>query len=191
MDRAGSVLLFLIPLLLGFAANVASAFTSAWSRRLGDRWGAVVTIALRGMLGIPVWAFGLALAFRTPSAELFPPTGVTRGIGWLVIAAGAVLIVMALVTLRRTAMLPSTHDALVQTGLYAHLRHPIHAGTGLEFAGLFLLAPTWAVLLACALGIGWLLAQTRAEEHDLLQRLPEYRGYMQRVPRFFPRLRGR
>jgi protein-S-isoprenylcysteine O-methyltransferase Ste14 len=85
--------------------------------------------------------------------------------------------------------MPSARDTLIQTGMYAHVRHPIHTGTFLEFAGLFLLIPTQTVALACALGIVWLLVQTKFEEFDLLQRLPAYHEYMRRVPRFLPRVR--
>jgi protein-S-isoprenylcysteine O-methyltransferase Ste14 len=36
---------------------------------------------------------------------------------------------------------------------------------------------------------GWLIAQARLEELDLVKRLPAYREYMEQVPRFVPRLR--
>ncbi len=42
--------------------------------------------------------------------------------------------------------------------------------------------------LACALGVAWILLQTRLEEYDLLQRLPGYREYRRAVPCFPPRL---
>ena len=53
--------------------------------------------------------------------------------------------------------------------------------------GLGLLKPTSTVLSACTLGIVWLVIQARLEEVDLLQRLPEYRQYMEQVPRFILR----
>jgi protein-S-isoprenylcysteine O-methyltransferase Ste14 len=61
----------------------------------------------------------------------------------------------------------------------------------LGFAGLALLRPTATVVLACTLGVVWLIVQARLEELDLVQRLPAYREYMQQVPRFFPCLRKR
>ena len=181
---------FLIPLALGFAFNLASAFTTAFSRRWGARRGSLVTSILRNVLGIPVWAIGFGLAVRAPSPLLFASTTAVDVVGWLIIAAGGTIILMALFTLRLPAVMPSMRDTLVQDGLYAHVRHPIHGGTLLEFAGLLLLAPTQAVALACALGVVWILAQTGLEERDLLQRLPDYRGYMERVPPFLPRLRA-
>jgi protein-S-isoprenylcysteine O-methyltransferase Ste14 len=76
----------------------------------------------------------------------------------------------------------------VQHGPYALLRHPIYAGLLLEFAAIALVKPTRATALACGLGALWALLQARLEELDLLRRLPPYREYMSRVPRFLPHL---
>ena len=181
---------FLIPLLLGFTANLSSAFTATFSRRCGERIGSVITVILRDVLGIPVWAIGLVFAFRTLPPMLFVSAVMTDILGGLLIAVGSVIILVALVAIRLRAAAPSTRDTLVQSGLYAHVRHPIHTGTLCEFIGLFLIRPTRTVALACAVGIVWVLIQTRVEELDLLQRLPGYREYMKRVPRFLPRLRA-
>ncbi len=180
---------FLIPLLLGFTLNVASAFTTAWSRRWGERRGRQVTALLRNVLGIPVWVVGLALAIRTPSPALFPASPVAGIAGWVLLVAGCSVIGLALAVLRSKAAAPSTSDALVERGLYRRVRHPIHAGMFLVWIALPLMHPRAAVGLACAIGICWTLAQTRAEELDLLQRLPAYADYMRRVPRFLPRPR--
>jgi protein-S-isoprenylcysteine O-methyltransferase Ste14 len=137
---------------------------------------------------IPVWSLGFFLAARTPSPALFVPTAAAQAVGWSIIAAGSVIIIVALIALGLRAIAPSTQDALAQTGLYAYVRHPIHTGTLLEFIGLFIVTPTQTVTLACVLGMAWALVQTKLEEYDLLQRLPAYRDYMDRVPRFLPSL---
>jgi protein-S-isoprenylcysteine O-methyltransferase Ste14 len=178
---------FLLPLLFGFGCSLASTFTTAFAQRWGPRVGVWVGVALRGVLGLPLWALGFALAVQTPAPWLAVPGLVTRLAGWALAAAGGAIILWALATLRGRAARPSVQDALAQTGLYARVRHPIHGGTLLEFAGLGLLCPTWPVALACGLGGLWVLGQTWLEERDLLQRLPDYRAYMQRVPRFIPR----
>jgi protein-S-isoprenylcysteine O-methyltransferase Ste14 len=180
---------FLIPLIFGFACNLASAFTTAFSRRWGERFGSIATVILRDVLGIPVWAIGYALAVRTPSPVLFGLGTITKAAGWLMIAAGGAIILVALATIQLRALRPSVRDTMVQSGIYTHVRHPIHTGTFLEFLGVFLVVPTLAIALACALGIIWVLVQTRLEEIDLLERLPVYRDYMNAVPRFFPRFR--
>jgi protein-S-isoprenylcysteine O-methyltransferase Ste14 len=187
--KANSMYLFLIPLLIGFVCNTASAFTTAFSKRWGQSRGSLITFILRNILGIPVWALGYLLAVQTSATLFFETTPTSKVIGWLFIIAGGAIILIALISIRARAGAPSVSDSLVRTGLYKRVRHPIHAGTILEFAGIFLLFPTQAVALACGLGVVWVMIQTKCEEHDLMQRLPEYREYMHQVPRFLPRLR--
>lgn len=119
---------FLIPLLLGFTFNSVSAFTTAFSRRWGERGGKLVTLILRLALGIPLWVIGLGLAVRTPSPLILASTWVTEVLGWVVITTGCVIIMLALITLHWQAAAPSIHDTLIQHGLYAHVRHPLYAG---------------------------------------------------------------
>ena len=185
------MLLFLVPLVLGFALDAASAFTTAFSRRWGEQRAQQISFILRNVLGIPLWVVGLGLAVRTRSPVVFSATAVAEVLGWLLLAGGSALQILALFALRWRAAAPSTRDTLVEHGPYAHIRHPIYAGLFLEFAGLVLLRPTKAAALAVAIGVAWVHTQARCEEMDLLQRLPSYREYMQRVPRFLPRIHGR
>lgn len=183
--------MFLVPLVLGFALDAASAFTTAFSRRWGERRGRQFTFVLRNVLGIPLWVLGLGVAVGTRSPALFGLTPVAEVLGWLLLTGGSVIQILALLALRSRAAMPSARDTLVAHGLYEHIRHPIYAGLLLEFAGLVLVRPTQAAALACAIGVGWVLVQARCEETDLLQRLPVYREYMKRVPRFLPRIHAR
>ena len=73
-------------------------------------------------------------------------------------------------------------------GPYARVRHPLYDGVLIQLTGLCLLMPRWPVLLACGLAAAWIQVQARLEERDLLERVPGYREYMARVPRFLPRL---
>ena len=180
------MLWFLSPLLIGFTLNVASAFTAEWSARWGERRGALVTALLRNVLGIPVWVVGVIIAERTDSPALFSGAPAAEIAGWLLLGAGSVVIGLALHALRAKAAVPSTGDTLVERGLYARVRHPIHAGMFLVWISLVLVHPTAAVALAAGLGAVWTLVQTGAEELDLLRRIPAYRDYMKRVPRFVP-----
>jgi protein-S-isoprenylcysteine O-methyltransferase Ste14 len=180
---------YLVPLLLGFIFNCASAFTSFYSHRFGARGGKLVSIVLRDVLGIPVWAFGYGLAVLSESAELFKPSLISSMLAWVLILAGAAIIITGLVSLRWRAAAPSIQDTLVAQGLYGHIRHPLYSGMILELTGLFLYIPTLSVLVASILGVVWVMVQARLEEMDLMGRLPAYKDYMQRVPRFVPRLR--
>ena len=179
-------MVFLIPLILGFTFNLASAFTSAYSRRWGQKYGSMITIILRNVLGIPVWAYGLAWAAYIKSPALFTVTPWTQTLGWMLIILGASIVIIALRTLRLRAAAPAMDDKLAQNGIYSHVRNPIHTGTIFEFFGIIMIIPTQAVALACIIGIGWVLLQTRLDEYDLLQRMPGYGEYIKRVPRYFP-----
>jgi len=182
---------FLLVLIPGFIFNSLSASTTWLCRSLGESRGRLATFLLRNVLGIPVWTAGLALAIHTPSPRLFAPSIAADITGWLLLSLGCLLIVWALGALRGRAALPSTRDPLIQHGPYAYVRHPIHSGLLLCLSAIVLVRPAQATALAAALGVVWILVQSRLEERDLLQRLPAYRGYMSRVPRFVPRMRGR
>jgi protein-S-isoprenylcysteine O-methyltransferase Ste14 len=181
--------LFLIPLLLGFMFNSASAFTTLYSRHLGERGGRLVCIILRDIVGIPVWEIGYGIALLTNSTKLFKPIFISSTLARLLILVGVVIIFVSLVSLQWRAAAPSVKDTLVAHGLYAHIRHPVYSGMILELTGLFLWIPKVSVLVACVLGVIWVMIQARLEEMDLMERLPAYKDYMQRVPRFVPRFR--
>lgn len=178
---------FLIPLCAGFIFNSASAFTTFYAQRLGEQKGRLVTIILRDVLGIPIWALGYIIAVRAPAPWLFTPPFFILLLAWSFILTGVVVIGSGVATIRWRAAAPSLHDRLETHGIYAHIRHPLYSGMLLELAGLFLLVPNLAVCIACIIGVLWLMVQARLEEWDLLQRLPAYREYMQKVPRFIPR----
>lgn len=181
--------LFLIPLLVGFIINSASTFTSFYSNHLGERGGRLASIILRDVLGIPVWAIGYGMAAFASTTQLFNPIYISLTLGWLLILAGVVIIFTGLVSIRWRAAAPSIQDTLVTQGIYAHIRHPLYSGMILELTGLFLWIPKISVLVACVLGVIWVIIQSRLEEMDLVERLPAYKEYMQRIPRFVPRLR--
>jgi protein-S-isoprenylcysteine O-methyltransferase Ste14 len=180
---------FLIPLFFGFASNLASAFTTAYSGKWGNRAGTVITFLLRNIFGIPVWAAGFVLSVHESTELLFHLSTPGQVIGWFFIAAGCVIIIIALVSIRAKAAAPAVGNNLVNTGIYSLVRHPIHSGTMLEFAGIFVLRPSAYVGIACITGFLWIYLQSLFEERDLLLRIPGYKDYMMHVPRFIPVLK--
>lgn len=180
---------FLIPLVAGFGFNLASAFTARYSEKWGKQTGTFLTVILRDVLGIPVWAIGFVLAIKESSGLLYQSSFLTTILGWTIITAGAVIIIISLVSIRLKAAAPSAGDDLVKSGIYSIVRHPIHCGTFFEFAGLFILWPSLQVGIAVLLGVIWISFQSRFEEKDLIRRMPEYKNYMEDVPRFIPDFR--
>ncbi len=179
---------FLIPLIIGFIFNWASAFTGFYTSKWGERRGRAATFIMRNILGIPVWVIGLILAVRQPSPLLFEPSPAIRWLAWLLAGLGVVPMVLALIRLRKRSYNPSSADTLVDTGIYGRIRHPIYTGVLLELASAAIGHPTSTTLIACGLCLIYVFVQARFEELDLLRRIPSYRDYMTRVPRFFPRL---
>jgi protein-S-isoprenylcysteine O-methyltransferase Ste14 len=166
--------LFLIPLLLGFLFNSASAFTAFYSHYLGVRGGILTSVVLRDVIGIPVWALGYALAARATSNQLFSLAFITSVFVSLLMLAGVVIICAGLISLRWRAAAPSVRDSLVAHGIYNYIRHPLYSGMILELIGLFLWIPTLSVMITCILGLVWVMIQARLEEMDLVVRMPTY-----------------
>ena len=181
--------LFLVPLLIGFGFNSASAFTTYLSDRFGERGGRLACIILRDVVGIPVWATGYGMAVATNSPNLFSTSLFTAVFSGLLMAGGVGIIITGMLSLRGRAAAPSINDTLVVSGIYAHIRHPLYTGMLLELVGLFAWVPSHSVLAACTLGVAWVMLQARLEELDLQKRLPAYKEYIQRVPRFIPKLK--
>jgi protein-S-isoprenylcysteine O-methyltransferase Ste14 len=179
---------FVIPLILGFTSNAASAFTKHYSEKWGKTKGSIFTFILRNITGIPVWAAGFIMAMHESSGFLYRNSLIAHIAGWILIITGAVIIIIALVSIRMKAAAPSTEDSLVKKGIYTVIRHPIHSGTFLEFVGIFILYPSLPIGIATFLGCIWIFFQTKFEEQDLLKRIPEYGDYLKQVPRFFPLL---
>jgi protein-S-isoprenylcysteine O-methyltransferase Ste14 len=180
--------IFLFPLILGFASNLASAFTTTYSEWWGKRAGTFITILLRDVFGIPVWAIGFVLAIRESLSSLSETGLVILIVGCFLILAGSVIIIVALISLRLKAAAPSVEDQLIKTGIYSLVRHPIHCGTALEFIGLFVILPELNVGISVVIGFLWIYFQTRLEERDLVRRIPEYKNYMSEVPGFIPKI---
>jgi protein-S-isoprenylcysteine O-methyltransferase Ste14 len=75
----------------------------------------------------------------------------------------------------------SRGQQVVDTGLYAIVRHPMYSGALLGLVGLPLALGSWWGLTASAFLVGVLVARLLNEEAYLAANLPGYREYMARV----------
>lgn len=79
---------------------------------------------------------------------------------------------------------------LISTGPYAYIRHPLFTSYFMFVTGLLLVSPNLLMLLAC-LYTYWDFSQAAVRDEKVMAaNLPEYSAYMERTPRFFPRLIG-
>jgi protein-S-isoprenylcysteine O-methyltransferase Ste14 len=82
---------------------------------------------------------------------------------------------------------PTIHDQsqdgqrVIETGLYAVVRHPFYAGTLLFYAGVALWLGSYAALVGASGFLVMTLARIVIEEAYLRQSLPSYAGYARRV----------
>jgi protein-S-isoprenylcysteine O-methyltransferase Ste14 len=134
----------------------------------------LVAIAAVGILG-PAWAGGIRVATFIGGA--------------LLIAAGLVLAVRGIRDLR-DALTPLPYpraDAdLVETGVYARVRHPIYGGLVVAAAGWGLLTASPAALAGAVLLLGFFELKSRREEAWLEDRFAGYAAYRARTRRLIP-----
>ena len=126
---------------------------------------------------IPVDLFRLRLL---PS-----PSEAISAMGLAAVIAGAALVYVAIGQNRFAA--PTIHDQsaegqqVIDTGLYAVVRHPFYAGMLLIYAGAALWLGSYAALI-CASGFLFMtLARIAIEEAYLRRALPAYADYARRV----------
>jgi protein-S-isoprenylcysteine O-methyltransferase Ste14 len=110
-------------------------------------------------------------------------------------AGALVLVVAAAVAIAGTKALgknltpfpePAAHARLVQSGIYAKIRHPLYTSVILAGFGWALVWLSWPAALAAVAVIPFFHAKSRREEHLLRRKFPEYREYETRTRRFLP-----
>ena len=144
------------------------------------------------------WVFLQLIVLGLIALAGVPPSGVSGVPGIILVVIGGVLIVaggvMAFLGIQSlgTSFSPNPrpvdHGDLVETGIYASVRHPIYGGVLLGALG-------WGVLNGSLLAValtGLLLVvftlKSIREEAWLADRYPGYRDYANRTRRFFPGL---
>ena len=77
---------------------------------------------------------------------------------------------------------------LITNGPYARIRHPLYAGMCGWFVSLSLLTANWIFVSACVLTFAGLLWRIPREEQMMIETFgDEYKEYMKRTGRFFPK----
>jgi protein-S-isoprenylcysteine O-methyltransferase Ste14 len=81
---------------------------------------------------------------------------------------------------------PSEGSRLVQSGIYALVRHPLYTSVILASLGWSLVWQSRPALLAAVALVPFFHAKARCEERWLREKFPDYAGYEKRVKRFLP-----
>ena len=145
----------------------------------GEGW-----VILQGFLFVAI----AASAFLPP-AWGGPARVVTAAAGATLLALGLLLAVVAQRDLGRSLTImprPREGGALVETGVYVRVRHPIYGGLVLAAFGWGLAGASPVGLLLAAALLGFFALKSTREEAWLVERFPGYPAYRRRTKRFIP-----
>lgn len=112
-------------------------------------------------------------------------------LGLALIFTGIAIALLSFLGLGKTltaSPVPKENGQLVTTGPYSRVRHPIYFGLLLVAIGVVLDAGYWPQLPVAVLLYVLLNSKANWEEEMLKQKYPEYKNYMLKTPRLFPRL---
>jgi protein-S-isoprenylcysteine O-methyltransferase Ste14 len=118
--------------------------------------------------------------------RLLPPPGVSISAAGAAATMVGVIVAYAALAQNRFAA-PTIHDQtsegqrVIDTGLYAVVRHPFYAGMLLVYGGAALWLGSYAALIGASGFLIMTLARIVIEEAYLKQTLPAYAGYARRV----------
>ena len=164
-------------------SELTAAGRRGWWTGARGEWLVVGQLVLMGLVffgprtvpGLPAWAFPL------PRECMFAGC-------FLMVAGGALLAAGILRLGRGVTPLPFPRDqaALVQTGPYGLVRHPMYGG-GLVLAfGWALFVHAWLTLGYVVVLLVFLDLKSRREERWLQDKYPEYGEYQRRVRKLIP-----
>ncbi|MGC9333055.1 MAG: methyltransferase family protein [Anaerolineae bacterium] len=158
--------------------------------RIAKDWGGTLH-DLHPHLVVWIWSLllllqmGLAFfVFRQPML-----TGL-RVAGWVIWTLGSIFAIVPIFALRTGGRVPQGKSymettALVDTGIYAIVRHPQGGTAGILLnLALALIGQHWSLVLLAAVGAILIYLDTFSADEACIDKFgEEYVGYMQRVPR--------
>ena len=135
------------------------------------------------LLAAPRWVPRVLMRRFLPVGWFFPVLGI------VLLATGLGFAVWARRHLGRNwsaSVVVKEDHALVHTGPYRYVRHPIYSGILLAFLGMVVTIGEWRGLVALLLAGVAFAVKSRAEERRMLETFPEYAEYARRTGAIVP-----
>jgi len=153
-----------------------------WTNKKSICW--VTALTVLGIVCFPANPLVFAGLIKT---DFYPPLFI---VGWIVWSIGMVLVMAPITLFPRRGGVPKGKSfghttRLVDTGVYAVVRHPQYLGGILSiFVTTMLWYPHWLFTVLGLIGTAIFYLSTGEEEERLIQQFGhDYIRYMQRVPR--------
>jgi protein-S-isoprenylcysteine O-methyltransferase Ste14 len=150
--------------------------------------GATYVLIQAGLLGIlflgPTDWWGILSLSQRVSETL-------KMIALILFPLGVLIAIVAAIQLKRNLTplpMPVEHGELIQTGLYAYVRHPIYLGVILMALAWFLHTQAVLTLVEFIAVMIFFEVKSRQEEYWMGQVYPEYAGYQRRTAKLVPRI---
>lgn len=193
-----SIFRILAALLLFTSMGISSYFRLKADRDAGEKISrkadgtAFMTIIRIG--GLILWLSPLVYLIN-PAWMVWSKLGLPEWLRWLGVALG-IMCVMGIYWLFRsigsgitpTSVTRKEHK-LVTSGPYRWVRHPLYTVGSSMFIAFGLMADNWFIIVLGILAFIAMASRTPKEEANLIEKFgDEYREYMKRTGRYFPKL---
>ena len=176
---------------------------SSYYRRKADREsGESISRKVDGTPMMTVIRIGGLILWLTPLVYLMNPAwmewakiGLPEGVRWLGVALGMLCVfgIYWLFSSIGRSITPTSatrkEHKLVTSGPYRWVRHPLYTVGSSMFLAFGMMADNWFIALLGILAFVAMAIRTPKEEANLIEKFgDEYREYMKRTGRFFPKL---
>jgi protein-S-isoprenylcysteine O-methyltransferase Ste14 len=182
--RASSFNLLLLPTLL-HELVIAAGFLLRGAPRARLSGPSARIVSYGTALLVPA-AFAVSKTWfpdRVPELSVLP-LRIAGTVLWLL---GSIFGVWGVWTLRRAISIEPQARTLVTDGPYRLARHPIYSAYLLQYAGILLMRPSWALAVIMVAWLCLLVARIRLEESVLGATFPAYAVFQRQVGMFTPR----
>jgi protein-S-isoprenylcysteine O-methyltransferase Ste14 len=191
-ERFRSLLMIGLLVLLGIGVfHRLKARTGEKLDRKQEGLFVLVSLRLVALIGM----IALAAYLLNPANLGFSAVPLPDWLRWGGVGVGCVTLCLLFWTLRSLGknltdtVVTRRHHTLITRGPYRWVRHPFYVCAGLMALSVFLVSANAFFFVTGAFILLLLTLRTRVEEANLLSRFGEdYRKYMERTGRFFPRL---
>ena len=189
----------LAALILFTGIGISGYFRRKADRETGEKIsrnadGAPFMILIR-IFGLLLW-FSPLIYLINPAWMAWSRIGLPDSVRWLGVVMGILctLGIYWLFSSIGTGITPTSatrkEHRLVTSGPYRWVRHPLYTVGAFMFIAFGMMADSWFIALLGILAFFAMAARTPKEEANLIEKFgDEYRDYMKRTGRFFPKIK--